>query len=184
MKKKIPLRYLTFLAICIALSLATKRVISPFCNVLTDFLRIPGGGAATAFSLMFLIVGTGNMDWPWATTSAAFVQSLIALSLGMSSYQGLFAIFTYTLPGMVIDLFRKIYPKRDTTFFAVSCAAANAAGALLSNLLVFRLEGILFLLWELVAVSMGFLGGLMGYYLYRRFFRIQDYRRIVLCPKN
>lgn len=184
MKQRISLRHLTFLAICIALSLVSKRIISPICNVLTDFLRIPGGGAATAFSLIFLIVGTSNMDWRWAATSAAFVQSLIALCLGMSSYQGMFAVLTYTLPGMVIDLFRRICPKRDTPYFVFSCAAANAAGALLTNLLVFQLDGLLFLLWELIALSMGLLGGLLGYFLFRRIVRILDYRRIMPCPRS
>ena len=53
MKQRKPLRHLAFLAICVALSLVTKRIISPVTNLLTDMIRIPGGGAATAFSLMF-----------------------------------------------------------------------------------------------------------------------------------
>lgn len=178
MKQKVPLRYLTFLAICIALSLVTKRVISPVTNLLTDFIRIPGGGAAAAFSLMFLAIGTGQLKWRWATTAAAFVQSLIALALGMSAYQGAFAILTYTLPGLVIDLFRWIFPKRDWVFFSLSCAAANTAGALLTNLLVFRLEGIAFALWMLIACVIGLLGGFLGELLYRRIEKIPEFRRI------
>ena len=168
MQNKIPLRHLIFLAICIALSLVTKRVISPITNLLTDFIRIPGGGAATAFSLMFLAVGTSRMPWGWATTAAGFVQSLLALAFGMSAYQGAFAILTYTLPGLVIDLFRKFYPPRDAAFFLLSCAAANTVCALASNLLVFRLEGIAFVLWLLVACLMGMLGGFLGHMIYCR----------------
>ena len=63
MKQKIPLRHLTFLAICIALSLVSKRIVSPITNLLTDLIRIPGGGAATAFSLMFLLVGLYLRNW-------------------------------------------------------------------------------------------------------------------------
>lgn len=184
MKQKIPLRHLAFLAICIALSLVTKRVISPITNLLTDFLRIPGGGAATAFSLLFLAVGTGAMKWRWATTVAGFVQSLIALSLGMSAYQGAYAILTYTLPGLVIDLFRWCYPSRDKVYFAFSCGAANAAGALLSNLLVFRLKGIAFLLWLLIAWVMGMLGGFLGELLFYRLMRIKEFRRFLECQKS
>lgn len=168
MKNKIPLRHLIFLAICIALSLVTKRVISPVTNLLTDLIRIPGGGAATAFSLMFLAVGTANMQWRWATTAAGFVQSILALSLGMSAYQGAFAILTYTLPGLILDLFRLFYPDRDAAFFLLGCAAANTACALLSNLLVFRLQGVAFALWLLVACLMGLLGGFLGDVIYRR----------------
>lgn len=184
MKQKVPLRHLTFLAICIALSLVTKRVISPVTNLLTDLIRIPGGGAATAFSLMFLLVGTSGLEWCWATTAAAFVQSLIALSMGMSAYQGLFAVLTYSLPGLVIDLFRMICPLRDKTYFSLACAAANTAGALLTNILVFHLEGIAFLLWMLVAASVGMMGGLMGELLFQRIIQIPEYRGIVSCQEK
>ena len=175
MKPCIPLRHLTFLAICVALSLVTKRVISPATNVLTDLIRIPGGGTATAFSLMFLIVGTGILDWRWAATAACFVQALLALSLGMSAYQGGLALVTYSLPGLVIDLFRNLSPRRDQVWFSLCCGAANSAGALLTNLLVFRLKGIAFLLWMLVAASAGLFGGLLGEQIFRRIRRTVPY---------
>ena len=184
MKQKVSLRHLTFLGICVALSLVTKRVISPITNLLTDLIRIPGGGAATAFSLMFLLVGTGGMEWRWATTAAAFVQSLIALSLGFSANQGLFAVLTYSVPGLVIDLFRVIFPVRDKTYFSLACATANTAGALLTNILVFRLEGIAFLLWILVAGSMGVFGGLLGELLFKRIIRIPEYGGIMSCQEK
>ena len=47
--KKATLRDLVFLAICVALSLVAKRIISPVTNGLTDFFRIPGGSAAAGF---------------------------------------------------------------------------------------------------------------------------------------
>ncbi|MBO5317876.1 MAG: hypothetical protein J6A74_05495 [Oscillospiraceae bacterium] len=181
MKQKVPLCHLVFLAICVALSLVTKRVISPITNLLTDFIRIPGGGAATAFSLMFFVIGTGGVGWRWATTAAGFVQSLIAMALGMSAYQGAFAILTYTLPGVVIDLFRRFYPHRNTAYFSLSCASANTAGALLTNLLVFRLEGIAFLLWMLIACTMGVFAGFLGGILFKRIEKIPEFRRFIEC---
>lgn len=181
MKYKVPLCHLTFLAICVALSLGTKRVISPITNLLTDFLRIPGGSAATAFSLAFLVVGTGGLRWRWATTAAGFIQSLIALSMGMSAYQGVFAIVTYTVPGVVVDLFGMFYPHRNKSYFSLSCAAANTAGALLTNLLVFRLEGVAFVLWMLIACTVGLLGGLLGELLFCRIMKIPEIKRMIEC---
>lgn len=181
MKNKVPLSHLAFLAICIALSLVTKRVISPITNLLTDFVRIPGGGAATAFSLMFLAIGTGGLRWHWATTAAAFVQSLIAMLLGISAYQGAFVVLTYTVPGVVIDLLRGVYPRRDNTYFSLSCGAANTAGALLTNLLVFHLEGVAFLLWMLIACVIGLFAGLLGGMLYHRIEKIPEFRRFIEC---
>ena len=75
---------------------------------------------------------------------------------------------TYTLPGVVIDLLRKFYPCRDTGWFLLSCAAANTAGALLTDLLVFRLTGIALALWLLIACLMGLLGGFLGAVIFRR----------------
>ena len=184
MKYKVSLSHLAFLAICIALSLVTKRLISPITNFLTDFLRIPGGGAASAFSLMFLVIGTAGLPWSWAGTAAGFVQSLIALTLGMSAYQGVFAIATYTLPGVVMDLCRRFYPHRNKTYFALSCAAANTAGAGLTNLLVFRLEGAAFVLWLLIACTVGLFGGLLGEVLYGRILRIPEFMRVMACRKK
>lgn len=181
MKSKVPLCQLAFLAICVALSLVTKRVISPITNLLTDFLRIPGGGAATAFSLMYLAVGTGRMRWGWAATAAAFVQSMIALSMGMSAYQGAFALLTYTLPGLVIDLMRRVCPQRDYIWFSLTCGAANTLGALLTDLLVFRLKGAAFLLWMLIACIVGLLGGCLGGCLFQRLEKIPQFRRELEC---
>ena len=181
MKQKVPLYHLVFLAICVVLSLVTKRVISPITNLLTDFLRIPGGGAATAFSLLFLVAGTGCLRWSWATTATGFVQSLLALSMGMSAYQGAFAVVIYTLPGMVVDLFRKFYPHRNMTYFSLSCAAANTAGALLRNLRVFRLEGVACLLWMLIACIFGLCGGFLGGILFSKIEKIPEFRRFIEC---
>lgn len=181
MKQRITLHHLVFLAICVALSLVTKRVISPVTNLLTDFIRIPGGGAATAFSLMFLVIATCRLPWKGATTAAAFVQSLIAMALGMSAYQGAFALLTYTLPGLVIDLFRLFYRERDQLYFSLSCAAANTAGALLTNVLVFRLEGITFLLWMLIACVIGMLAGFLGALLFGRLEKIPEFGRFLKC---
>lgn len=184
MKQKIPISHLAFLSICVALSLVTKRVISPVTNLLTDFLRIPGGGAATAFCLMFLVVGTAGSRWHWATTAAVFVQSLIAMALGFGANQGAFMLLTYTLPGVAVDLLRRFYPHRNKLYFALSCTAANGVSALLTTLLVFRLEGGVLALWMLVACAAGLLAGLLGELLFCRIVRISEFRRTMTYPKN
>ena len=53
--KRFSLRNLLFLTLCCDLGLFSKRLIAPAANILTDFLRIPGG-IGTSFSLMFLVV--------------------------------------------------------------------------------------------------------------------------------
>ena len=79
--KKATLRDLAFLAICVALSLVVKRIISPVTNGLTDFFRIPGGSTAAGFSLAFLIIGKRIAPFPFAATVMSLVQALLALAL-------------------------------------------------------------------------------------------------------
>ena len=75
------LRNLLFLTLCCDLGLFSKRLISPAANILTDFLRIPGG-IGTSFSLMFLVVAAELVPVFGCATLMSLVQSLIALSLG------------------------------------------------------------------------------------------------------
>ena len=82
--KKATIRDLAFMAICVALSLVTKRVVSPLTNGLTDFFRIPGGSTAIGFSLAFLIVGKRLVSVPFAGTLMSTAQALLALDFGFS----------------------------------------------------------------------------------------------------
>ena len=137
-------------------------------------------------STLITVIGLVGGAWvvlniaSWAGAAAGFVQSLIAMSMGMSAYQGAFAVLTYTLPGAVIDLFRRFYPHRNNTYFSLSCAAANTVGALLTNLLVFRLEGVVFLLWLLIACVIGLFGGL----LFQRIEKIPEFKRFIECQRD
>ena len=167
-KQNLTTRQLAWLAICIALSLVSKRLIAPITNVLTDLIRIPGGGAATAFSLMFLILGCSGVEWRFAGTFSALTQGILALILGMSGYQGALILVSYTVPGMVMDLVRRLLPAEHPLYYPVVCTLTNISSALLSNLLVFRLYGIAFLLWLLVAAWCGILAGCLGRELHKR----------------
>lgn len=105
--------------------------------------------------------------------------ALIALSLGMGANQGLLAVVTYSLPGLVMDLFRMIFTHRNKLFFVIACASANMVSALLSNILVFQMRGIAFLLWMLVAGAAGLLAGLLGEKLFRRLIRVPENRDVM-----
>lgn len=183
MKKKIPTVHLTYLAICIVMGLMAKRIVSPVTNMLTDFIRIPGGSAATAFSIMFLAVGCSAVNYYLAGTCSGFVQGIIALILGMSGYQGLLAIITYTIPGVVIDLIRRILKRIDLTYFVVCCCMANTLCACISNLLVFHLRSIALLLWLLIAASFGTGAGIVGNFIYIKISQTMDFRRMRYAKK-
>ena len=59
--KRIRLKKLLYMAICCDLGIISKRLISPFANVIIDSLHVPGG-IGTSFSLMFLVIGAALTD--------------------------------------------------------------------------------------------------------------------------
>lgn len=184
MKNKLQIVDLAFLAICIATGMVAKKFVSPFTNVLTDFIRIPGGGAATAFSVMFLTMGCSVTNWPFAGTVAGFVQGMLAIFLGMSSYQGLLAIVTYTVPGIMIDIVRKFLKLNNEIYFMTACCVANTTCAFVSNLLVFHLQSMAFVLWMLVAASFGIGAGVLGNLVYQKLGNAIQIGRTRECVKN
>ena len=101
--KDVKIRDLIFLALCCDIGLLAKRMISPFANVITDFLKIPGG-IGTSFSLMFLVIGADMIPVRGCAALMGLVQSVIMLSLGMTGSMGLLAPIGYVVPGIVIDL--------------------------------------------------------------------------------
>lgn len=173
---KITVPQLAFLAICIALGLTCKRFISPITNILTDFIRLPGGGVAAAFSIMFLVIGASVTSWKIAGMTAGFIQGLLALSMGMSGYQGLLALVTYTVPGIVIDCARVVSSQRNRYFYISVTVLASVINAAFSNLLVFRFSGKLMILWLLVAASSGAAGGCICGIIADRLGKVPEFR--------
>ncbi len=155
------LRDLILLALFADIGFASKRLISPLANILTDFLRIPGG-IGTAFSLMFLVIGSYLVKRRYAATVMGLIQCVLALSLGMTGAMGLLSPIGYIIPGIVIDLMIAVCDRLDPGPF-ITLTAANMAGSaaasLTANFIVFRLRGAVLCLYVLVSmVCAGFCG--------------------------
>lgn len=162
--KKIKLRDLIFMALCCDLGLVTKKLLGPFFNILTDSLHIPGG-IGTSFSLMFLVVAAVLVRQKWCASFMGAVQSLIALSIGMTGSMGALSPIGYIIPGIVMDLI--LMTMKQTSFSITDqMAAANMSGAiaacLTANAIVFRLRGIVLLLYVCVSALSGSFCGILG----------------------
>jgi LytS/YehU family sensor histidine kinase len=177
MKRKIQLYELFFITFCCIFGLFSKRLISPLTNVLTDFARIPGGSLATGFSLMFLVIGSALVNSYFVGTLMGFVQGMLALFLGMTGYQGILCILTFSFPGLIIDLVNLCYRKKDSLRFLLGCVLGKVGSALLSNLLIFHLKSVAGLLWILLAACSGIAGGFMAKMLFEGIRRILPYTK-------
>ena len=168
--KHFSLRNLLFLTLCCDLGLFSKRLIAPAANILTDFLRIPGG-IGTSFSLMFLVVAAELVPIFGCATLMSIIQSMIALSLGMVGSMGILSPIGYIVPGIVIDLIfllsRKTGLGTDLTLTIANMLGA-ASASLAANLIVFHLPGVPLALYIVVALASGAVCGSFAGVLVKR----------------
>ncbi len=168
--KRYDLRAFIFMALCCDLGLFAKKLISPAANFITEFLHIPGG-IATSFSLMFLVIAASVIPTFGCATIMGSVQSLLALCFGMTGSMGVLAPIGYILPGVAIDLVllftRKV--SKDYSFgIMLSSITASVTACLTANLLVFRLSGIVLILYAFVAATSGSICGFLAVDLVKR----------------
>ena len=161
------LKRLIFMALCCDLGVLAKKLIVPAANLLTDALHIPGG-IGTSFSLLFIVVAAALIPRFGCALLMGTVQSVIAVCMGTVGSMGILSPLGYILPGLTIDLvlfvFRKTGRDRSGGVFAASMAA-SAAACLTADLIVFRLRGIVFLLYLSVSLTSGAVCGMLAVYL-------------------
>ena len=168
--KNIKIRDLILLAFFADIGFVSKRVIAPFANVFTDFLRVPGG-IGTAFSLMFIVIGTYLIQRKGSATAMSLVQCILALSLGMTGAMGMLSVIGYIVPGIIIDIVLAfcIRCHVDTLLSMIFAnAAGSVAAALTANFIVFRLHGAVLALYLLIALISGGICGLLAAVIFKR----------------
>ena len=162
--KNIKVRDLILLAFFADIGFVSKRLIAPIANILTDFLRVPGG-IGTAFSLMFLVIGACMIKRKGAAAVMGLVQVILAMSLGMTGAMGMLSPIGYILPGIIIDI-AIAFCDRFGTGLPLTMITANAAGsvtaALTANFIVFRLHGAVLALYLLIGLISGSICGFLG----------------------
>lgn len=138
--------------------------------MITGYLHIPGG-VGTSFSLMFLTVACVTYPYPGAGALMGFVQSIIAVMMGKSGSMGAMAPIGYIVPGIVMDLVIIVCRKMKTDEMIMT-VMVNVFGAvtacLFANLIVFRLSGIVLLLYVLVSMLTGSIAGTLAYVIAKR----------------
>lgn len=175
MKEKWNTRDLIFVSMLSILGLFGKRIFSPAANLLTDFIRIPGGSLVSGLSFVFLITGIALIRKRGCGILMGVTQGILAIFLGISSFQGVLAVIVYTIPGFVMDLVMEgwIHLRlhkclgEEMGFIAMGMLA-NMTGSLLTNALFFHLQGLVFFLWMSVSAFSGFMAGYCAIFVYKR----------------
>ena len=152
------------MALCCDLGIFAKKLVVPTANLVTDFLRIPGGIGA-AFSLMFIVLAAAFVSKFGAATLMGLTQSLIAVFMGTVGSMGVLAPVGYILPGIAIDVVmlfaRKAKTERlNALVLANICASVTAC--LAANAIVFALRGVVLCLYVCVAALSGAVCGVLA----------------------
>ena len=167
--KKLTLRDIIFISLCSVLGMVAKPLLSPMFNLLTDFIRIPGGSMTAGVSILFLVFAAAITKKPLAGFLGGLLQRVVSLTTGISAQAGILVLITYSLPGLAVDLAMLLPGKlalRERMMLAG--AAGVLAGAASANILYFHLSLIPFLLFYVFGILSGGLGGYLAYILYER----------------
>lgn len=184
-KRRFTTRELVLMSLLAASGIACKPLISPIFNLITDFIRIPGGSCTAGFSLMFLVLGKRWVPARGAATMMAAVQALLAILWGTGSVTGVYMLASYLAPGIVIDLVMGLGMSRRVSHQAAAqaaCALGVVAGAAVNNLLFFRLSLVPALLFYLLGAVSGMFGGWLATLLYRRLSMLRRPETAELIP--
>lgn len=159
------IRNLTLIAAMAALGLAVKPIVVPLVHLLSTPLMIPGGALAGGFYMMWLVLAAGLTRQPGSAVLTGLVQAILVLVTGVPGSHGALSLITYTLPGLVIDLFLLLIRQQiNHRFIAfMACLLANLAGTALTNVIFFSLPLIPLLLSLMTAAFSGGLGGLLAW---------------------
>lgn len=160
---KMTLKQLILCAYLAVLGMLVKPFLSPVFNMLTDFIRIPGGSVTAGISILFLVFGRVLINRPYTGLLIGFLQGVISLTTGISATVGALVLITYTLPGIAVDLVigRTHQPLMIRMVLAGACGVL--AGAVSTNMLYFRMSLLPFILFYTFGVLSGGVGGYLAY---------------------
>ena len=162
---------LIVLSLMACLGIATKPLVVPLAHIITGPLFIPGGAVAGGLYMMWIVLGAGLVGKLGAATLIAAVQAIVVMAMGMLGTHGIMSIFTYILPGLAVDLVFLVTRHRGCCSGCCFAAgiAANTSGALLVNLIFFRLPMVPLVLTLSAAALSGGVGGLIAHGVMIRF---------------
>ena len=158
---------LLVIAILSAVGIAIKPVVVPLVHLVSGPLMIPGGSLAGGLYMLWMIIAYGIVGKPGTATLLGLVQALMVMFTGIIGSHGILSLFTYTMPGIAVDLFLVLIGHRiccrNCAFFAGGIA--NLTGTACVNVVFFQVPGIYLLLVLSIAFLSGGIGGLLAWQL-------------------
>lgn len=158
---------LVLIAAMAALGIAIKPIVVPLAHLVSSPLMIPGGALAGGLYMMWIVVAFGLTGKHGTAFLVGLIQAILVMILGVSGSHGAMSLFSYTLPGLLVDLVFLVL-RRGIDNMPLSLVAgilANLAGTICVNIIFFSLPMIPLLLSLCVAAFSGGLGGVLAWLL-------------------
>lgn len=167
MLKRFSVFDLVIISLVAGLGIATKPFVYVLANIITGPLTIPTGTVAGAIYMLWLVLGAGLTGKRGTSILIGLVQALLVMVTGMVGSHGVMTIFTYTVPGLAMELGLLAHPGYvdDYASAFVGGMLANAAGTVLTSILLYSLPLTPLVFVAAVAALTGGLGGIIAYKL-------------------
>lgn len=168
MLKTFSVKDLILIAALAAVGIAIKPLVGPFFKILSRPMGIPGGSFAGGFYMMWLVLAVVIVNKPNTGIVFGILQAIGVLIFGISGNQGALSLVSYAIPGIIADLVYLSYRKRAHLVSQISiCALSNAAGALISVIVMFNHPPLIIMAVAGMAIASGVVGGFLSYGIYR-----------------
>lgn len=159
---------LILLAMLASLSIAFKAIVGILVRMITGPLGIPGGALAGGLYMLWLPLAITLTGRRGSAFIISLVQVVVLLTTGLPGSDGIWTLFTYLVPALLVEAtyIIKLKTGYNILHYIIATILANIAGTYGKNLLIFRLS-IYPLLFTLLAASLsGAIGGVVAHFTY------------------
>lgn len=153
------------MAMFASMGIAVKVIVVPLAHIITGPLFIPGGVVAGGFYMAFLVLGAAMTQKRGTATIIALLQAAVVTITGSLGSHGAASLFTYTLPGIAVDLLFLAIGHNGCCMLCCffGGVVANMAGSFAVNLAIFNLSLVPLVLALSAAALSGGIGGLVAF---------------------
>ncbi|MDZ7264394.1 MAG: ECF transporter S component [candidate division KSB1 bacterium] len=156
-----------FIALMAACGLALKPIVGPLFKLIGSALFISGGSMAGFIYMIWPMLAVLVVGRFGAATLVGLIQGAVILVTGIYGSHGVLTLITYTVPGLVVDIFYQLIRHwQNPWVITVPAAMGNLSGNLLVSILILHLPRIPLLISIIPAVIFGGLGGYLSWLLY------------------
>jgi len=156
-----------FIALMAACGLALKPIVGPLFKLIGSALLIPSGSMAGAIYMIWPMLAILTVRQFGTATMVGLIQGIIVLVTGIYGSHGVLSLLTYSIPGLVIDIFYYLiigFQNRWLMFFPA--ALGNVSGSVLISIIFMHLPFIPLLIGAIFAFFFGAMGGLFSLFLH------------------